>query len=210
MLRSLIFFCLSPHHEPLYTYTSIHCGLMSGLHWLTNFCRFWSEVLPSAPECSGALESEFNADFTVLPSCMHLPSSCLSCTYAHACISLSSIPVDICYMLNETKSFWKSPERLVETDSVSGEGGAFSNKTFPPRNMASGPSKESLVFQFNQSIFNQFKQRFLGTTNPGGDSFNFFQIFRARSPQWRLCWGIGLINTWEKLVCWLKKTARCP
>ena len=157
MLRSLIFCCLSPHHEPLYTYTSIHCGLMSGLHWLTNFCRFWSEVLPSAPECSGALESEFNADFTVLPSCMHLPPSCLSCTYAHACTSLSSIPADICYMLNETKSLWKSHKRLVETDSVSGEGGAFSNKTFPPRNTASGPFLSNLWFSIQFESINLSK-----------------------------------------------------
>jgi hypothetical protein len=49
--------------------------------------------------------------------------------------------------------FEKSHKHLVETDSVSGEGGAL--KTFPPRNMASEPSNESLVFNSNQSIFNQ-------------------------------------------------------
>jgi hypothetical protein len=131
-------------------------------------------ALPSARECSRALESGSSGSLLFYHCTYvhhHSIAPCTLCTCMHYYLLAF---VHTCYLSNEIKSLRKSHKHLVETDIVSGEGGAV--KPFPPRNVASESFFESLVFKSNKinQFSNQIKKRFLGwlTTNPGGDSSN--------------------------------------
>ena len=108
--------------------------------------QFLQVLVNSAPKRSKVLWSAL--EWFSVWFCSFAPHACVSTImhrslYTCTCIhSLAVMTGNNCYLLNETKSLWKSHKRLVETDSVSGEGGAFPHKTVPPRNMASGPSND--------------------------------------------------------------------
>ena len=76
----LIFCCLSSHSPSPCTHAQAYTAVWYHVLRTNHFCRFWPVALPSARECSRALESESSG-------------SLLFCHHACVSITISSLPV---------------------------------------------------------------------------------------------------------------------